>query len=53
VTVNVVENTDNALNLVIPRTPTDAPSLSDAELSNAAAGCQDTSMDSYSCHPTC
>lgn len=53
VTVNVVENTDNALNLVIPRTPADAPSLSDAELSNAAAGCQDTSMDSYSCHPTC
>ena len=53
VTVHVVENTDSTLHVVIPRTPADAPSLSDAELSNAAAGCQDTSMDSYSCHATC
>ena len=53
VNINVVENTDTDLNIVIPRTPGGAPSLSDAELSHAAAGCDNTSMDSYSCHATC
>ena len=53
VNINVVENTDTNVNIVIPRAPGAALTLSDAELSHAAAGCDNTSMDSYSCHATC
>ena len=36
--VNVVENSDNTVHITIPRTPTEAMNLSDADLAKAAGG---------------
>ena len=48
--VNVVENTDNTVNVTLPAAPENMGELSDDELANAAGG---ASGNTNMCHNTC